>query len=68
MSVDTRQKILNTAKQLFNERGINEVSIADIASSVGISKGNLTYHFARKEAIVQPLCLLCNPLRLWVDS
>ena len=35
MSVDTRQKILHIAKQLFNERGINEVSIADIASSVG---------------------------------
>lgn len=57
MSVDTRQKILNIAKQLFNKRGINEVSIADIASSVGISKGNLTYHFARKEAIVEALVL-----------
>ena len=57
MSVDTRQKILHIAKQLFNEREINEVSIADIASSVGISKGNLTYYFARKEAIVEALVL-----------
>ena len=55
MSTDTRAKILNTARHLFNERGINGVSISDIAHEVGISKGNVTYHFAKKEKIVEAL-------------
>ncbi len=53
----TRDKILECARSLFNERGINEVSIADIARAASISKGNLTYHFAKKELIVEALVL-----------
>lgn len=59
---DTREKILSCAKKLFNERGINDVSIGDIASEVGISKGNVTYHFAKKELIVEALVLTTNQM------
>ena len=44
---DTRRDILNAARRLFNQRGYNGVSLQDIASAVGISKGNLTYHFQK---------------------
>lgn len=54
---DTRQKILETAKVLFNERGFNVVSTGDIAEALGISKGNLTYYFKRKEDIMEALLL-----------
>lgn len=57
---DTRQDILETAKRLFNERGYNDVSTRDIAGELGISKGNLTYYFKRKEAIIEAL-LAENP-------
>ena len=57
---DTRQKILETAKMLFNEQGFNVVSTGDIAEALGISKGNLTYYFKRKEDIMEAL-LLDNP-------
>lgn len=55
MKKNTRQQILDTAKRLFNERGYNGVSLKDIADEVGISKGNLTYHFSKKEAIMESL-------------
>ena len=42
MSKDTKQKILDTARELFNERGYNAVSLKDIADALNISKGNLT--------------------------
>ena len=55
MSRDTRQRILDAARELFNERGYNGVSLQDIADVLGISKGNLTYHFRRKEEIMESL-------------
>lgn len=53
MRKDIKMKIIQAAKQLFNERGYNEVSTQDIADAMGISKGNLNYHFKRKEDIIE---------------
>lgn len=55
MKRDTRQEILETAKKLFNEHGYNGVSLRDISGEMGISKGNLTYHFSKKEEIMEAL-------------
>ncbi len=55
MRRDIRQEILQTAKALFNERGFNIVSTRDIANALGISKGNLTYYFEKKEEIIEAI-------------
>lgn len=55
MTRNTRQEILDTAKILFNERGYNNVSTGDIAARLGISKGNLTYYFKKKEEIIEAI-------------
>ena len=57
MRRDIRNEILQTAKELFNERGFNAVSTRDIAQVLGISKGNLTYHFKKKEEIMEAILL-----------
>lgn len=51
----TALKILDTARELFNQHGVESVSVAQIASDLGISAGNLTYHFAKKKKIVSAL-------------
>jgi AcrR family transcriptional regulator len=51
----TRERILDVCLALFNERGPNEVTTAEIAQTVGISEGNLHYHFRRKEQILAAL-------------
>ena len=51
----TKQKILDTARTLFNESGYNSVSLRDIAKTVGISEGNLTYYFQKKENLMEEL-------------
>lgn len=51
----TRDRILATCRELFNERGPAEVTTAEIAQKVGISEGNLHYHFRRKPDIVLAL-------------
>ena len=61
MGRDTRQKILDSARELFNVHGYNGVSLQDIADAVGISKGNLTYHFSKKEEIMEELLAGSHP-------
>jgi AcrR family transcriptional regulator len=51
----TRDRILESCRVLFNERGPAEVTTAEIAQAVGISEGNLHYHFRRKPQIVLAL-------------
>ena len=57
MRADTRQRLLDIAEQLFAERGFYGVSIAAIASEVGLTKQGLLHYFNSKEklygAIVQ---------------
>jgi len=43
----TKQKIVNTTIRLFNESGFANVSLPHIAKAMGISLGNLTYHFPK---------------------
>lgn len=52
---DTKQKILEASLQLFNENGIGNVRLQQIADATGISIGNLAYHFNNKEAIAESL-------------
>ena len=49
--VSTADRILEAGRRLFNERGYAATSMGDIAAAVGISKGNLTYHFPTKQTL-----------------
>jgi len=49
---DTKQKIIGSAIELFNENGIANVRLQQIADASGISVGNLAYHFRNKFIII----------------
>ena len=44
----TPDRILEVSRRLFNERGYAATSLSEIAAEVGISQGNLNYHFPAK--------------------
>ena len=48
----TKEKILKTALGLFNNEGESAVSAVDIACVMGISPGNLYYHYKGKDEII----------------
>ncbi|MDH5655746.1 MAG: TetR/AcrR family transcriptional regulator [Spirochaetia bacterium] len=50
--LSTKELILKTALELFNRDGVLQTSTREIAEACGISQGNLTYHFARKNEII----------------
>jgi AcrR family transcriptional regulator len=54
---ETRRRILDTALGLFNQEGLARVGVRDVARQAGISAGNLSYHFATKDALVAALVL-----------
>lgn len=49
----TREAILDSSVQIFNEKKTSKVSTVQIADYMGISPGNLYYYFHNKEEIVR---------------
>lgn len=48
----TKEKILAAALKLFNEKNTQAATTNHIAAALGMSPGNLHYHFKNREAIV----------------
>jgi len=51
-----RIRILDAARCLFVERGIEAVSMREIAKKINYSATTLYHHFADKEALLQAVC------------
>ena len=55
MNQSTKDKILKSALYLFNRFGFVSVRLQHIADEVGMSVGNLAYHFKTKDEIIENL-------------
>ncbi len=56
----TKARILEVAIELFNEKGTRVVTTNHIAAAMGISSGNLYYHFRNKEEIIRAIFTQMN--------
>ena len=53
--MQTKTKILNAALDIYSKEGLTGVKLQSIADEVGISVGNLAYHYKSKDDIVLKL-------------
>ncbi len=67
--MSTKKVILETALKLFNERNTQSATTNHIAKEMGISPGNLHYHYKNREEIVRLLYIqLKNESMLRVEE
>lgn len=57
MNINIKQSILDTARELFSEKGFHDTSMRDIAAALKISVGNLTYHYKKKEDLIEEIAI-----------
>ncbi len=53
--MNTKDKILEKSLELFNNQGVHNVGVRDIARALEISPGNMSYHFPKKEDVILAL-------------
>jgi AcrR family transcriptional regulator len=64
-----RERILDVALELFNDRGYEKTSLREIADRLGVTKAALYYHFESKEDILLELHLRLHALgRTMIDQ
>ncbi len=55
----SREHLLNTARNVFNERGL-ATTFDDLARELGWTKGRITHHFGTKEELILELMERCS--------
>lgn len=53
--METKERILEAALELFSKKGFDSSSVRDIASIIGIKDSSLYFHFKSKQAILDAL-------------
>lgn len=53
--IKTKDRILEKALQLFNEEGVERVTTLYISKEMGISLGNLHYHYPNRNELIKAL-------------
>jgi len=59
--VETRTLILRAARRLFLQRGFADVAVGEVASTAGVTKPTLYYHFGDKEGLYADV--LCDMMQ-----
>jgi TetR/AcrR family transcriptional regulator len=61
----TRERILDAAIDLFGARGVDAVSLDEIARDVGVRKQTVLYWFASKDELVDAVLESAPPSCSW---
>ena len=54
-AIDTKNKLYDSADQLFRKYGFNNVSVDSIVENAGVCKGTFYVHFDSKKSLINAL-------------
>lgn len=54
--METRRRILEAATAVFDKRSWKDVTLEDVASAAGVTRGAVYWHFAGKECLFDAVC------------
>ncbi len=55
-ALETRKRILEAAARIFGQHGFNDVSLENIASAAGVTRGAVYWHFRSKAELFNTVC------------
>jgi TetR/AcrR family acrAB operon transcriptional repressor len=60
-ALETRNRILDAAVEVFNRQGVAQTSLNDVAKEAGVTRGAIYWHFANKVAMFDAMIerLIC---------
>lgn len=53
---ETRNRLLDTAEEVFHCKGVSQTSLNDIASAAGMTRGAIYWHFKNKVDLFNAMC------------
>ncbi|MFA4662392.1 TetR/AcrR family transcriptional regulator [Pyrococcus kukulkanii] len=67
ITLDTREKLLHSAKKLFARKGFDRVTVDEIVRDAGVAKGTFYLYFKRKEDIIREVAIMAMPFQALSD-
>lgn len=55
-ALETRNRILDAAEDVFHEKGVARTSLADVASAASVTRGAIYWHFKNKSDLFDAMC------------
>ena len=55
-ALETRNLLLDTAEEVFNEKGVSSTTLSDIACAAGVTRGAIYWHFKNKADLFEAMC------------
>ena len=54
--LETRERILDAAEDVFNEKGVSRTTLNEIAEAAGVTRGAIYWHFKNKVELFEAMC------------
>ncbi|ARQ46881.1 TetR family transcriptional regulator [Oxalobacter formigenes] len=67
--LETRERILDAAEDVFNARGVSRTTLNEIAEAAGVTRGAIYWHFKNKVELFEAMCdRVRGPMKALVEK
>jgi len=68
-ALETRERILDAAEDVFYNKGVSNTSLNDVAQAAGVTRGAIYWHFTNKADLFDAMCSRIRlPMRKMIED